>query len=157
MKITIVAIGQTDDAKLHDLMQVYLGRLRHYCKVEFHEIPDIKNSKNLSKEQQTEKEGELLLNSLEPGATLILFDEKGKQFTSREFAQQLQKRMNSGIKNLVFAIGGPYGFSKAVYEKSQQKISLSRMTFSHQMVRVFILEQLYRAFSILRNQPYHHD
>lgn len=157
MKITIVAIGQTDDSKLNDLMQVYLGRLYHYCKVEFHEIPDIKNSKNLSKEQQKEKEGELLLNYLEPGAVLILFDEKGKQFTSREFAQQLQKRMNSGIKNLVFAIGGPYGFSDAVYEKSQQKISLSRMTFSHQMVRVFILEQLYRAFSILRNQPYHHD
>ncbi|NKI32606.1 23S rRNA (pseudouridine(1915)-N(3))-methyltransferase RlmH [Croceivirga thetidis] len=157
MKIKIIAIGRTDDHNLKQLNAGYLSRLKHYAKVELIEIPDLKKVKNLSKDQQKIKEGELILNNLEPSDVLVLFDEKGKQFSSREFSNELQKRMNSGIKSLVFAIGGPYGFSEEVYIRAQQKISLSRMTFSHQMVRVFILEQLYRGFSILRNEPYHHD
>jgi 23S rRNA (pseudouridine1915-N3)-methyltransferase len=120
-------------------------------------IPDIKNTKNLSEKQQKEKEGEAILNKLNPTDLLILLDENGKQKTSVEFSEYLQKKMNSGLKQLVFVIGGPYGFSDAVYQKSQGKISLSKMTFSHQMVRLFMVEQLYRAFTILRNEPYHHQ
>ena len=119
-------------------------------------IPDIKNSKNLTEDQQKEKEGELILKSLQSSDILILLDERGKSYSSIAFAEALQKRMNSGMKNLVFVIGGPYGFSEAVYQRAQQQISLSAMTFSHQMVRLFFVEQLYRAFTILRNEPYHH-
>lgn len=157
MNIKIIAVGKTDNSCLRDLMETYLYRLQHYVKVYFIELPDVKNVKHLSEQQQKEKEGELILKAIDSSDVLLLFDEKGKQFSSREFSQLLQKRMNSGLKNLVFAIGGPYGFSKSVYERSQQKVSLSKMTFSHQMVRVFIIEQLYRGFSILRNEPYHHD
>ncbi len=157
MKIKIIAIGRTDNANLKQLLDGYLSRLMHYVKAEFVEIPDLKRTKNLSEKQQKDKEGELILAALERSDILVLFDEKGKQFSSREFSKELQKRMNSGIKTLVFLIGGPYGFSEEVYKRAQQKISLSKMTFSHQMVRIFILEQLYRAFSILRNEPYHHD
>jgi 23S rRNA (pseudouridine1915-N3)-methyltransferase len=120
-------------------------------------IPDIKNIKNLSKKQQKEKEGELILKQLQPTDELILLDEKGKDFRSLEFAKYLQKKMTSGIKQLVIAIGGPYGFSEEVYKKSNGKISLSKMTFSHQMIRLFVVEQLYRGFTILKNEPYHHE
>jgi 23S rRNA (pseudouridine1915-N3)-methyltransferase len=120
-------------------------------------IPDIKNTKNLSEKQQKEKEGDAILNKLNATDLLVLLDENGKQKTSMEFSEYLQKNMNSGLKQLVFVIGGPYGFSDAVYQKSQGKISLSKMTFSHQMVRLFMVEQLYRAFTILRNEPYHHQ
>lgn len=119
-------------------------------------IPDIKNAKNLSEAQQKEKEGEMILKKLAPTDILILLDENGKQYTSVDFSNYLQKKMNSGIKQLVFVIGGPYGFSDAVYQKAQGKISLSKMTFSHQMVRLFFVEQVYRAFTILKNEPYHH-
>ena len=125
-------------------------------KFELDIIPDLKNTKNLSESQQKEKEGELILKKLSPTDMLVLLDENGKQFTSVEFSNYLQKRMNSGIKTLVFVIGGPYGFSESVYAKAQGKISLSKMTFSHQMVRLFVVEQIYRAFTILRNEPYHH-
>src|SRR5690606_15256477 len=131
--------------------------LKHYIKFEFVVLPDIKNSKNLSEAQQKEKEGELILAQLQPTDTLVLLDENGKQYTSLDFAQFLQKKMNSGLKNLVLVIGGPYGFSDAVYAKCSGKISLSKMTFSHQMVRLFLVEQLYRGFTILRNEPYHHQ
>jgi len=157
MKLRLFTIGKTDDSQLKTLIAQYKSRLRHYIKFELIELPDLKNTKNLSEAQQKEKEGELLLKQIGNSDFLILFDEKGKQFSSREFSSLLQKQMNSGVKQLCFVIGGPYGFSEKVYQRANQKISLSRMTFSHQMVRLFTVEQLYRAFSILRNEPYHHD
>lgn len=157
MQITLIAIGKTDRPELEQLIALYEKRLKHYIKFEFVVLPDIKNSKNLSEAQQKEKEGELILAQLQPTDTLVLLDENGKQYTSLDFAQFLQKKMNSGLKNLVLAIGGPYGFSDAVYAKCNGKISLSKMTFSHQMVRLFLVEQLYRGFTILRNEPYHHQ
>lgn len=156
MQITLITIGKTDSIELSKLIAVYEDRLKHYIKFQFVVLPDIKNSKNLSEAQQKEKEGELLLSQLQPSDVLMLLDEKGKQLTSVEFSQWLQKKMNSGLKNLVLAIGGPYGFSNKVFERSNEKISLSKMTFSHQMVRLFLVEQLYRGFTILRNEPYHH-
>ncbi|KAB7531752.1 23S rRNA (pseudouridine(1915)-N(3))-methyltransferase RlmH [Flagellimonas olearia] len=157
MQITLIAIGKTDDPDLERLIAIYEKRLQHYIKFQLQVIPDIKNSKNLSEAQQKEKEGELILGQLQNSDVLILLDEKGKQYTSVEFSQFLQKKMNSGIKNLVLAIGGPYGFSDTVYNRCNGKISLSKMTFSHQMVRLFFVEQLYRGFTILRNEPYHHQ
>tara|TARA_R110001599_G_scaffold33649_1_gene108526 strand:- start:19116 stop:19589 length:474 start_codon:yes stop_codon:yes gene_type:complete len=157
MKIKLLAIGKTNDKNLHQLIEVYQKRLQHYIKFELEIISDIKNVKNLSEAQQKEKEGELILSKLQNTDQLILLDDKGKQFTSIEFSQYLQKKMNSGIKQLVFVIGGPYGFSDAVYKKSQGKLSLSKMTFSHQMIRLFIVEQIYRGFTILKNEPYHHE
>jgi len=156
MTIKLLAIGKTDSGQLQQLIDVYEKRLQHYVNFEIEIIPDLKKTKNLSEEQQKEKEGELILKKLAPTDVLVLFDEKGKQFSSVEFSQYLQKKMNSGIKQLVFLIGGPYGFSNAVYAKASNKISLSKMTFSHQMVRLFITEQVYRAFTILKNEPYHH-
>ena len=157
MKIKLIAIGKTDDKQLQQLINVYQKRLSHYIKFEFITIPDIKNTKNLSENQQKEKEGDLIFKELSPTDQLILLDEKGKDFRSIEFSNFLQKKMNSGIKQLVFVIGGPYGFSESIYQKSQGKVSLSKMTFSHQMIRLFMLEQLYRAFTILKNEPYHHE
>ena len=157
MKIKLLAIGKTDDKDLNNLIQNYQNRLKHYIKFELQIIPDLKNVKNLSQEQQKEKEGELILKQLQPTDVLILLDEKGKEFRSIEFSKYLQKKMNSGIKQLVFVIGGPYGFSSTVYSKSQGKVSFSKMTFSHQMIRLFIVEQVYRAFTILKNEPYHHE
>jgi 23S rRNA (pseudouridine1915-N3)-methyltransferase len=157
MKIKLLAIGKTDDKNLLKLIETYQNRLKHYVKFEIAIIPDIKNMKNLSENQQKEKEGELILKQLQPTDELILLDEKGKDFRSLEFAKYLQKKMTSGIKQLVIAIGGPYGFSEEVYKKSNGKISLSKMTFSHQMIRLFVVEQLYRGFTILKNEPYHHE
>ncbi|WP_028892946.1 23S rRNA (pseudouridine(1915)-N(3))-methyltransferase RlmH [Tenacibaculum sp. 47A_GOM-205m] len=157
MKIKLIAIGKTDNKQLQQLIDEYQNRLKHYVKFELEIIPDIKNVKNLSESQQKEKEGELILAKLQPTDQLVLLDDKGKQHTSVEFSKYLQKKMNSGIKQLVLVIGGPYGFSEAVYQKSQGKLSLSKMTFSHQMIRLFIVEQIYRGFTILRNEPYHHE
>lgn len=157
MNIKLIAIGKTDNKNLQALMDEYQKRLSFYIKFDLEIIPDIKNAKNLSEAQQKEKEGELILNKLAPTDFLILLDENGKSFGSVEFANELQKKMNAGIKTLVYVIGGPYGFSEAVYQKAQQKISLSKMTFSHQMVRLFFIEQVYRGFTILRNEPYHHQ
>lgn len=157
MQITLIAIGKTDNPDLERLIAIYEKRLQHYVKFQLQVVPDIKNSKNLSEDQQKEKEGELILGQLQNSDVLILLDEKGKQHTSVEFSQFLQKKMNSGIKNLALVIGGPYGFSDAVYNRCNGKISLSKMTFSHQMVRLFFVEQLYRGFTILRNEPYHHQ
>ena len=152
-----MAIGKTDAKNLQTLIETYQNRLKHYINFELEIIPDIKNVKNLSESQQKEKEGELILKKITATDVLILLDEKGIEFRSIEFSKYLQKKMNSGIKQLVFVIGGPYGFSEAVYKKSQGKISLSKMTFSHQMIRLFVVEQLYRAFTILKNEPYHHE
>jgi 23S rRNA (pseudouridine1915-N3)-methyltransferase len=157
MTIKLIAIGKTDEKNLQSLIEEYQKRLSFYIKFEMELIPDIKNVKNLSEIQQKEKEGELILSKLSPTDYLILLDENGKAFTSLEFANELQKKMNAGIKTLVYVIGGPYGFSEAVYQKAQQKISLSKMTFSHQMVRLFFIEQVYRGFTILKNEPYHHQ
>ena len=157
MKIKLLAIGKTDDKNLQQLISNYENRLKHYVKFELQILPDIKNVKNLSEAQQKEKEGELILKQLQPTDQLVVLDEKGKDFRSKEFASYLQKKMNSGIKQLVFVIGGPYGFSDAVYKKSQGKVSFSKMTFSHQMIRLFVVEQLYRGFTILKNEPYHHE
>ncbi|MEH6514228.1 MAG: 23S rRNA (pseudouridine(1915)-N(3))-methyltransferase RlmH, partial [Maribacter arcticus] len=132
MTIKLLAIGKTDSSELQELIDVYQKRLQHYINFEIDIIPDLRKTKNLSEEQQKNKEGELILKKLSPTDALILFDEKGKQFTSIEFSQYLQKKMNSGIKQLVFLIGGPYGFSNEVYNKASGKISLSKMTFSHQ-------------------------
>ena len=157
MTITLLAIGKTDNTHLKSLIEDYTKRLGFYIKFKLEIIPDLKKVKNLSEAQQKEKEGELILKQLAKSDTLILLDENGKQFSSIDFSNYLQKHMNSGIKNLILVIGGPYGFSNSVYKRAQGKISLSKMTFSHQMVRLFIIEQLYRGFTILRNEPYHHQ
>ncbi|HSN49088.1 MAG TPA: 23S rRNA (pseudouridine(1915)-N(3))-methyltransferase RlmH, partial [Flavobacterium sp.] len=157
MNIKLIAIGKTDNKNLQSLIDEYQKRLSFYIKFDLEIIPDIKNVKNLSESQQKEKEGELILAKITPTDQLILLDENGKTFSSVEFSEELQKKMNSGVKTLVFVIGGPYGFSEAVYAKAQGKISLSPMTFSHQMVRLFFIEQLYRGFTILKNEPYHHQ
>ncbi|MEM9142706.1 MAG: 23S rRNA (pseudouridine(1915)-N(3))-methyltransferase RlmH [Bacteroidota bacterium] len=156
MNITLIAIGKTDNALLRELIQTYTNRLGRYVNFEWVIIPDIKNSKNMTESQQRQMEGENLLKRLQPADRLVLLDEKGKEYTSLSFATSLQQHMNSGIKRLVFVIGGPYGFSPQVYEKATAMLSLSKMTFSHQMVRLFAVEQIYRAFTILRNEPYHH-
>jgi len=157
MNIKLLAIGKTDNKALQQLMDDYMKRLSFYIKFELEVIPDIKNARNMSEAQQKEKEGEIILSKLSPTNQLILLDENGKSFSSVGFSEELQKKMNSGIKTLVFVIGGPYGFSKEVYAKAQGKVSLSAMTFSHQMVRLFVIEQLYRAFTILKGEPYHHQ
>ncbi len=157
MNIKLFAIGKTDNKNLQLLIDQYSKRLTFYIKFDLEIIADIKNVKNLSESQQKEKEGELILSKIAATDQLILLDENGKTFSSIGFADELQKKMNSGIKTLVFAIGGPYGFSEAVYSKAFSKISLSEMTFSHQMVRLFVIEQLYRGFTILKNEPYHHQ
>jgi 23S rRNA (pseudouridine1915-N3)-methyltransferase len=156
MTIKLLAIGKTDNKDLQALIEDYQKRLGFYIKFEFEIILDLKKVKNLSEEQQKQKEGELILNKLNATDVLILMDENGKQLDSVGFSNYLQKHMNSGIKRLVFVIGGPYGFSPDVYQKANGKLSLSKMTFSHQMIRLFVIEQLYRGFTILRNEPYHH-
>ncbi|HLV40608.1 23S rRNA (pseudouridine(1915)-N(3))-methyltransferase RlmH [Xanthomarina sp.] len=157
MQIKLLAIGKTDNKQLQALMDDYQKRLGFYVKFELEIVPDLKNTKNLSEEQQKQKEGELILNKLQAQDVLILLDENGKQYSSVGFSEYLQKHMNSGIKQLVFVIGGPYGFSKDLYDKAHGKLSLSKMTFSHQMIRLFVIEQLYRGFTILKNEPYHHQ
>ncbi len=156
MQIKLIAIGKTDNKNLQTLIEDYKKRLSHYIKFEFEIIPDLKNVKHLSEEQQKEKEGELILAKTQNFDVLILLDENGKQMDSVAFSNYLQKHMNSGIKTLIFVIGGPYGFSEEVYKRANGKLGLSKMTFSHQMVRLFFTEQLYRGFTILKNEPYHH-
>lgn len=153
----MLAIGKTDDSWVQEGLDKYTKRLGHYISFEFEVIPDLKNTKNLSQEQQKEKEGALILSKLKPTDKLVLLDEKGKEYSSLDFSKHLQQQMNSGIKRLVFVVGGPYGFSASVYAQAQGKLGLSKMTFSHQMIRPFIVEQLYRAFTILKNEPYHHE
>ncbi|MFB9055660.1 23S rRNA (pseudouridine(1915)-N(3))-methyltransferase RlmH [Mariniflexile ostreae] len=156
MNIKLIAIGKTDSKTLELLIKTYQTRLGFYINFSMEIIPDIKHSKNLSETQQKQKEGELILSKTTSTDAVILLDENGKQMDSIGFSNDLQKHMNSGVKQLVFVIGGPYGFSKDVYEKADGKLSLSKMTFSHQMIRLFFIEQLYRGFTILRNEPYHH-
>lgn len=156
MTIKLLTIGKTDDKALQNLIDTYVNRLGHYNRFEFEIIPDLKKTKSLSVDQQKTAEGKLILEKVTTSDVVVLLDENGKQFTSEAFSEYIQKRLNSGMKQLMFVIGGPYGFSEEVYARADAKISLSKMTFSHQMVRLFFVEQLYRAFSILRNEPYHH-
>ncbi len=157
MNIKVLAIGKTDNKNLQALIEEYTKRLGFYIKFDLDIIPDIKNAKNLSESEQKIKEGQLILNKLSPTDYLILLDENGKEFSSIGFSEFLQKKMNSGLKTIVFVIGGPYGFSEEVYKKAEEKVSLSQMTFSHQMIRLFVIEQIYRGFTILNNEPYHHN
>ena len=157
MNIKLIVIGKTDNKNLNALIEEYTKRLRFYIKFDLEVISDIKNVKNLSESEQKTKEGQLILEKLTPTDQLILLDENGKEFNSIGFSDFLQKKMNSGIKTLVFVIGGPYGFSEEVYQKALGKVALSQMTFSHQMVRLFVIEQIYRGFTILNNEPYHHQ
>lgn len=156
MTITLLAIGKTDNKELDALIRVYEERLKHYVRFELQLLQDVKNVKNLSEALQKDKEAAMILKTIQPTARIILLDEKGPQYTSEDFAAYLQKMMNSGLKQLVFVVGGPYGFSKTLYDKAHGKMSLSKLTFSHQMVRLFMVEQLYRGFTILANEPYHH-
>ena len=157
VKILVLAIGKTDEQWVQEALLRYSKRLQHYLPFEFEVITDLKNTKNLSEAQQKEKEGALILKKLNPTDKVVLLDEKGKEYRSVEFANHLQQQMNSGVKRLVFIIGGPYGFSPELYAKAQGKLALSKMTFSHQMIRPFFVEQLYRAMTILKNEPYHHE
>ena len=157
MTIKLLAVGKTDDKDLQKLIVQYVKRLKHYCKFKIEIIPDIKKSKKMDENLQKQKEGELILAKTQASDILVLLDENGKNFSSVGFSTWLQKQMNTGMKQLIFVIGGPYGFSDEVYQRANQKISLSKMTFSHQMVRLFFTEQIYRAFTILKNEPYHHQ
>lgn len=156
MTIKLLCIGKTDNRELKQLIEVYKKRLQFYNKFEIEIIPDLKKTKNLDENQQKEKEGELILTKVQNSDFLVLLDENGKEFSSEKFSVYIQKRLNSGLKQLIFVIGGPYGFSEAIYQRANSKVALSQMTFSHQMVRLFFTEQLYRAFTILKNEPYHH-
>lgn len=156
MKFTLLVVGKTVEKHYIAAINDYTQRIKHYIPFDIEVIPELKNTKSLSEEQQKEKEGELILKALQPGDVPVLLDEHGKEFRSIEFAAWIERKMHS-VKRLVFIIGGPYGFSTAVYGAAQEKISLSKMTFSHQMIRLIFTEQLYRAMSILNNSPYHHE
>lgn len=157
MKITLIAIGKTEDKYLIEGIDKYLNRLKHYINFNLIIIPDVKNTKNLTEAQQKSKEAELILKQLNNSDVVVLLDEKGKKFSSVQFSQYVNKQMVGSVQNLVFIIGGPYGFDEHIYKRANGSISLSDMTFSHQMVRLFFVEQLYRAFTILKNEPYHHE
>ena len=157
MKISLLVIGKTDAGYLIDAIHEYQKRLIHYIPFELDVIPALKNTKNLSEEQQKEQEGDLLLKQLQPGDYCVLLDDKGREFSSLQFATYLEKKMHVVNKRLVFIVGGPYGFSRKVYDTAQEKLSLSKLTFSHQMIRVIFVEQLYRAMTILKKEPYHHE
>lgn len=156
MKITLLLLGKTSDARLQSLIEDYRQRLTHYVPFELVVIPDVKNAKSLTQEQLKAAEGEAILLRLTPAMDVILLDEHGREFRSIEYAEWLQKKMGAG-KDLVLIIGGAYGFSPAVYARANGKLSLSQMTFSHQMIRIMAIEQLYRAMTILRGEPYHHE
>jgi 23S rRNA (pseudouridine1915-N3)-methyltransferase len=156
MKIALLLIGKTDNGVYAQAIDDYRKRASHYLPFEILVIPDLKNSRNLSDSQQKEKEGELILKALQPDDYCVLLDEKGKEYTSEGFAAFLENKIHTVRKRLVFVIGGPYGFSRDVYDVSSERLSLSKMTFSHQMIRLFFCEQLYRAMTILNHEPYHH-
>lgn len=157
MKITLLVVGKTEDKYLIEGIDKYLKRLKHYINFNMVVIPDVKNTKNLTEAQQKSKEAELILKQISNLDTVILMDEKGKKYTSMLFSNYLNKQMIGSVQHLIFIIGGPYGFDESVYQRANGSMSLSDMTFSHQMVRLFFVEQLYRAFSILKGEPYHHE
>lgn len=157
MRITLLTVGKTDVKWVREGLDLYSSRLVHYVPFEVVEIPELKNVSALSKDQIKKKEGELIMKLLRPSDEVILLDEHGRQYTSIEFSRFLEDKMARGSRDVVFVIGGAYGFSEEVYARSNSKISLSKMTFSHQMVRTIFVEQLYRAFTIMKNEPYHHE
>ena len=157
MKIRLLMVGKTDKGELGRLIDHYISRIKHYAPLELTVIPEPKKKKQQSKKEICLAEGKLILAQLQASEQAILLDEKGKQFSSTAFADYLQKQMNSGFKQLTFIVGGAYGFSDEVYRRVPAKISLSKMTFSHQMVRLFALEQIYRGLTILKGEPYHHE
>ena len=157
MKITLLTVGKTDVKWVKEGLDLYSSRLVHYVPFQIVEIPELKNVSALSKEQIKQKEGELLLKILKPSDEVILMDEHGREFTSVEFAKNLEEKISRASRDMVFVIGGAYGFSPDVYSRANGKISLSKMTFSHQMVRTIFAEQLYRAFTIMKGEPYHHE
>ena len=157
MKITLLTVGRTDVEWVRKGLDLYVSRLRHYVPFSLIEIPELKNVSALARGQIKQKEGELVLKALKPSDCVILLDERGREYRSIEFASMLEDRMSRGGRDLVFVVGGAYGFSDAVYSRSDEKISLSKMTFSHQMVRTIFAEQLYRAFTIMKGEPYHHE
>ena len=157
MKFILLVVGKTVEKHYITAIKDYVERTKHYTSFDMEVIPELKNTKSLSMEQQKEKEGELILKAIQPGDVVVLLDEHGKEFRSIEFADWIEKKMHTVNKRLVFIIGGPYGFAPSVYAAAQEKISLSKMTFSHQMIRLIFVEQLYRAMTILNNGPYHHE
>ena len=156
MKLTLLVVGKTVGTELPKMIDTYVQRLKHYIPFDIQVIPDLKNTKSLSESQQKQQEGEAILRAVE-GCYVVLLDEHGKEYRSLTFASQLQSWLNTSTRGLTFVIGGPYGFSEAVYQRADAKISLSQMTFSHQMIRLLFVEQLYRAMTILRGEPYHHE
>ncbi len=157
MNIKLIVVSKTDVPYLQTGIDEYVGRLKHYCDFELVVIPALKNMGKASPEEVKEREGQLILKQVEKSDMVVLLDEHGKEYGSVEFSEYLQKQMNTGIRTLSFVVGGAFGFSPAVYVAAQHKISLSRMTFNHQMVRLFFVEQLYRAFTILRHEKYHNE
>lgn len=157
MKVALVLVGKTVNKHFIDLIDEYAGRVKHYIGFDIITIPELRNTKNLSAEQQKQQEGELILKQLQPGDHVVLLDEHGKEYRSIEFSKYMEHKMLTVSKRLVFIIGGPYGFSPDVYDKANEKLSLSKMTFSHQMIRLIFVEQLYRAMTIMRGEPYHHE
>lgn len=157
MNIELIVVGKTDMKEVEALVTMYTKRLNHYVRFAITTIADIRNTKKLSEAEQKRLEGEAILRLINDSDHLMLLDEHGSEFRSIEFAEMIQRRMSAGTKRLVFVIGGPYGFSDALYQRANSKISLSKMTFSHQIVRAIFTEQLYRAFTILKNEPYHHE
>lgn len=157
MKITLLTVGKTDVKWVRDGLELYVSRLKHYIPFELQEIPELKNVSALSREQIKQKEGELILKNIRPSDVVILLDEHGKEYRSMELASDLERRISLDCKDIVYVIGGAYGFSDDVYARCNSKLSLSKMTFSHQMVRTIFAEQLYRAFTIMRGEPYHHE
>lgn len=157
MNIELIVVGKTDSAEVEALVAMYARRVNRYCRFSLTTLADVRNTRNMAPARQKQLEGEAILRCVEPGDCLAIMDERGAEYTSVEFASWMQKRMSSGVKRLVMVIGGPYGFSDEVYARADHKLSLSRMTFSHQIVRAIFAEQLYRAFTILNNEPYHHQ
>ena len=157
MKINLLCIGKTDDKEIKNLINYYLTRLPRHWNFEITEIPDVKNARNLTPDLLKKEEAKLFLNIIENTDLVVLLDEKGKQFTSREFAQKLDSYQNNSIKKICFLVGGAYGFSDEMYQRANEKISISKMTFTHQMIRLFFVEQVYRADQILQGKPYHND
>lgn len=157
MTIELIVIGKTDMREVEALVEMYSKRLNHYVRFAVTVLPDIRTTKSMAPSRQKRSEGEAILHQIVDGDYVVLLDEHGSEMRSMEFAAWLQKRMNSGVKRLVLVVGGPYGFSEEVYARADGKISLSKMTFSHQIVRAIFAEQLYRAFTIINNEPYHHE
>ncbi len=157
MKGVLIVVGKTTDKRFETIIQEYIERIRHYIPFTIEVIPELKNTKGLSQDEQKKREGEQILKNLQAGDYIVLLDEHGSERTSMDFASWMQKKMAAGPKRLVFIVGGPYGFSDAIHQKGNEKISLSRMTLSHQMIRMFFVEQIYRAMTILNGEPYHHE